>query len=423
MIDRLKNFILTPVLIILLTGCGNDNGNPLPVSTPSVVTGAITDVTLESALIEGEVTSDGNSPIVERGVVIRATPDPTIADTKIVSGKGLGTFTVTVTNLAEATTYNIRTFATNSAGTAYGLNKTFNTTLLAVVTTNEVSNISTISADCGGNISSDGGADVTARGICWDTKANPTILNNKTNDGTGTGTFTSKLTGLSDGTIYYVRAYATNSAGTAYGAQTLFTTGSNSVTDIDGHLYETVIFDGKVWMTQNLYVTKYNNGDAIPNITDKAVWSTLTTGSFAVYNNENNNVGTYGLLYNWYAVGDARGICPSGWHVATDAEWSSLSDFLGGKEISGGKLKSVGTTEWTIPNKGATNQSGFTGLPGGARGSNGNYGSIGAYGFFWTNTALSLQFANYYYLDYSTTALERSDSDKKLGLSVRCVRN
>jgi uncharacterized protein (TIGR02145 family) len=411
------------VHLTLLTGCGGDNENPLPVSTPSVVTGAITEITTESALIQGEVTSDGNGLILERGVVIRATPDPTVADTKILSGTGTGTFTVTLTNLSEATTYNIRTFATNSAGTAYGLNKSFNTTLVPTLTTTAVTNITTTSADCGGNIASDGGADITARGVCWDTKANPTILNNKTNDGTGTGSFVSVLTGLSDGTIYYVRSYATNSAGTAYGTQVLFTTGSNAVTDIDGNLYETAIYDGKVWMVNNLKVKKYNNGDAIPNVSDKTEWSNLLSGAFAAYNNENNNATSYGMLYNWYAIADTRGICPSGWHVATDSEWISLADFFGGKAVAGGKLKTTGTTQWFAPNKGGSNESKFNAIPGGARSSNGNFGSIGAYGFYWTATSLSLQFAYYHYLDFSTTIIERSDNDKKLGLSVRCVRN
>jgi len=411
------------IILILMISCGGDNGNPVPVSTPSVVTGEITEITLSSAIISGEVTSDGNGAITERGVVIRATPDPTIADTKIVSGSGTGTFTVTLTNLSEATTYNIRTFATNSAGTAYGLNKSFNTTLIPTLTTAPVTGITTTTATTGGNITSDGGADISARGVCWDTKANPTVLGTKTADGTGTGAFVSTLTGLTDGTIYYVRSYATNSAGTGYGPQVLFTTGSNAVTDLDGNIYPTAIYNGKVWMTANLKVTKYNSGEPIPNVTDKNEWSVLSTGAQTVYNNESANGNTYGRLYNWYAIGDSRGLCPSGWHVATDDEWTSLGVFLGGASVAGGKMKTTGTGTWQTPNKGATNESDFSGLPGGGRGSNGIFGSLGAYGFFWTSTPQSTQFAFYHYLDYSTAAAARSDNDKRFGLSVRCVRD
>ena len=411
------------VLMLSLLGCGGDDGNTLPVTTPSVVTRDITDITTGSAVVSGEVTSDGNGKVIERGVVIRSSPDPTTADTKIVGGAGTGTFTVTLTDLSKATTYNIRTYAINSAGTAYGLNKTFNTTLIPTITTATVTEITTTSAFSGGNITSDGGAEVTVRGVCWDTKPDPTVLNTKTADGTGTGQFISSVTGLLDGTIYYLRSYATNSAGTAYGNQVVFTTGSNAVTDADGNIYQTTLYDGKVWMTENLRTDKYNNGDPIPEVTNRTEWSELTTGANAVYNNEVSNAQAYAKLYNWYAVADSRGICPAGWHVATDAEWSSLIAALGGDAVAGGKMKTTGTTQWLSPNKGATDQSGFGGLPGGGRSNTGNFGSLGSYGFWWTSTAVNNQFAYYRFLDYSSAAAGKSDSDKRFGLSVRCVRD
>lgn len=421
-LHRLKHFFVWSSFI-LTVACGGGDDNPNPVTTPSVVTMDITDITTVSAVIHGEVTSDGNGKVIERGVVIRATPDPTTADTKVTSGSGTGEFSVTLTNLSEATTYNIRTYAINSAGTAYGLNKAFNTTLVPTISTSAVTDITTTSATAGGNITSDGGAEVTVRGVCWDTKPNPTVLNPKTDDGTGTGSFTSSLTGLADGTIYYLRSYATNSAGTAYGSQVVFTTGSNAVTDADGNIYQTALYDGKVWMTENLRTDKYNNGDPIAEVTNRTDWSALTTGAFVIYNNEVANGTTYAKLYNWYAATDSRGICPVGWHVATDADWTDLVTYLGGEALAGGRMKTTGTTLWQAPNKGATNESGFNGLPGGGRSNTGTFGSVGFYGLWWSSSALNNQFAYYRFLDYSTAAIGKSDSDKRFGYAVRCVRD
>lgn len=422
-LNSLFNQILLLLLLVFLCNCGGDNSNPTPVTTPSVVTLNITDITRESAVVNGEVTSDGNSKVIERGIVIRATPDPTTADTKVVSGLGVGTFSVTLNNLTAVTTYNIRTYAINSAGTAYGLNKSFNTTLLPTITTLEVTSITNSSAQCGGNVTSDGGAEITARGVCWDTKTNPTVLNTKTTDGTGVGTFSSSITGLKDGTIYYLRSYATNSAGTAYGAEVVFNTGSNSAIDMDGNIYQTVTYSDKVWMTENLRTSKYRNGEPIAEVTNRDDWTGLLTGAYANYNNDATNSNIYARLYNWYAVNDVRGICPVGWHVATDADWTTLVTFLGGELIAGGKMKTTGTSNWQSPNKGATNASDFNGLPGGGRSNSGIFGSIGFYGLWWTSSQLSNQFAYYRFLDYSSTAVGKSDSNKNFGYSVRCVRD
>ena len=120
----------------------------------------------------------------------------------------------------------------------------------------------------------------------------------------------------------------------------------NTVTDIDGNAYHTVAIGKQVWLVENLKVTRYRNGDQIPNVSDNKQWCNLTTGAYCNYNNDANNVTTYGRLYNWYAVHDIRNIAPKGWHVATDVEWKILTDYLGGETIAGGKLKETGTTLW-----------------------------------------------------------------------------
>ncbi len=172
---------------------------------------------------------------------------------------------------------------------------------------------------------------------------------------------------------------------------------TGTVTDIDGNVYQTVTIGTQVWMAENLKVTHYRNGEAIPNVTDNATWEGLTTGAYSEYDNDINNVATYGRLYNWYSVSDIRNMAPAGWHVPTDAEWKQLEMYLGMSQAQadatgwrgtteGGKLKESGTTHWISPNTGATNESGFTGLPGGYRASNGPYTDISISASFWSST-------------------------------------
>lgn len=131
-------------------------------------------------------------------------------------------------------------------------------------------------------------------------------------------------------------------------------------------------------MAQNLRTTKYKNGDAVPNVSNNFDWSNLGSGAYCWYTNSNGFEQPYGKLYNWYAVIDSRGLCPTGWHVPSDAEWTTLTDYLGGTSIAGGKMKETSTTHWISPDSGATNESGFTGLPGGNRNSDGTFLFLGS---------------------------------------------
>jgi len=154
----------------------------------------------------------------------------------------------------------------------------------------------------------------------------------------------------------------------------------------DTTVYESVTIGTQVWMLKNLNVTKYRNGDAIANVTDSVQWSNLTTGAYCNYDNISANADTYGRLYNWYAVNDSRNIAPTGWHVATDAEWTTLTTYLGGLSVAGGKLKEAGITHWNSPNFRATNSSGFTALPGGCRLYFGAFYLRGDFAYFWTSS-------------------------------------
>jgi hypothetical protein len=199
----------------------------LPPTTPTLsATSAISNITQISATSGGTITSDGGAAVTARGVCWSTTPNPTTSNNKTTDGSGIASFTSNLSSLTAGTTYYVRAYATNSAGTGYGIAVQFSTTGadLPILTTNAVTSITTNSAGCGGNVTSDGGSAVTSKGVCWSTISNPTISNNKTTDGSGTGTFISSLTSLARGTKYYIRAFATNSVGTAYGNEVTFTT-------------------------------------------------------------------------------------------------------------------------------------------------------------------------------------------------------
>jgi uncharacterized protein (TIGR02145 family) len=241
----------------------------------------------------------------------------------------------------------------------------------------------------------------------------------------------STLTGLTASTTYYVRAYATNGVGTAYGNEISFSTNTSNgfsscggVTDVDGNSYQTVQIGTQCWTQSNLTVSKYRNGDNIPNITDNTQWSqtnTSNTGAWCNYNNDANNGTTYGKLYNWYAVTDSRVLCPTGWHVPTDAEWSNLENHLGGSTVAGGAMKS--TTGWTAPNTGATNSSGFTGLPGGYRGDGGDFFYLGTSSDWWSSSVSSYGTPFYMLLYYNAAGIFWYSTAPKVGFSIRCVRD
>ncbi|MFA5434038.1 MAG: fibrobacter succinogenes major paralogous domain-containing protein [Candidatus Paceibacterota bacterium] len=196
-----------------------------------------------------------------------------------------------------------------------------------------------------------------------------------------------------------------------------------TVTDIDGNVYHTVTIGTQVWMVENLKTTKYRDGTSIPNVTDNTAWSNLTTGAYCDYNNTPSNSSTYGRLYNWYVATNAHNIAPTGWHVPTDADWSTLTTYLGFEFVVGGKLKEIGTTHWQSPNEGATNEAGFTALPGGHRHSNGAFDDIGYYGTWWSATDVSASDAWLRYMYYDYSIVTRDYNSKEVGLSVRCVRD
>ena len=438
--------------------CVRDEGG-VSQTVPTVTTSSVTSISTTSATCGGNVTSDGGATVTAKGVCWSTGHNPTTSGSHTTDGSGMGSFTSSLTSLTAGTTYYVRAYATNSVGTAYGNEVSFTTTTAAqlpTVTTTAASNVTETSATCGGTVTTDGGANVIVRGVCYSTSPAPTTADSHTTDGSGTGSFTSGLTGLTAGTTYYVRAYATNSVGTAYGNEVSFTTstgstaqdgqpcpGTATLTDIDGNTYNTAQIGQQCWMKENLKTTKYADGTSISQSS-----SVSTTTAYWYYpNNDFSNKSTYGLLYNWKAVmrnsssstsnpSGVQGICPTGWHVPSDAEWTQLTDYVRsqsqflcsnnstyiGKALAGTTGWSSSTTSCAVGNTPDNNNAtGFGALPAGHR--YGNYGNFGESALFWSATEFSSDHAYDHYLNFNNAGVDRSHYYKKDGFSVRCIRD
>ncbi len=392
---------------------------------PELTTAAISDITLNSATGGGAITSTGGLAVTARGICWGTTTTPTISDSKTNDGTVTGSFVSSLTGLSQGTVYNVRAYATTAAGTGYGSVVSFTTKKLPGITTAAI-NVAVTTATGGGNVTGQGSSSIVASGVCWSLNPTPTILDNITTDGTALGSFVSNLTGLSANTTYYVRAYATNASGTAYGDQITFLT--YGVMDVEGNGYPTVVIGAQEWMQVNLRTTKYNDGTDIPNVTDATTWGGLSTGAYCEYNNNNAIVATYGRLYNYYAVADAHQLCPTDWHAPTDSEWDDMTNFLGGATTAGGKLKVVGTNLWGAPNSGATNQSKFSALPAGSRGDTMGgppwiYTDQTGTAHFWTSTSVNPTYAYWRAISYNSAELFKYTNFSVNGKSVRCLKD
>jgi len=197
-------------------------------------------------------------------------------------------------------------------------------------------------------------------------------------------------------------------------------------TDGDDNHYPIVYIGEQIWMARNLAATKYRNGTEIPNVTVGSTWGNLTTGAYVWYGNNIANKQVYGALYNWYATNPATNgnneLCPEGWRVATDADYSDLATYLSGGTSNGGKLKQTGFAHWNSPNTGATNEVGFTALPGGWRGFNANFQSMNTYCYLWTGSEQAGNFAWLRNMFHNASNLGRGTVNKSHGLSVRCIK-
>jgi uncharacterized protein (TIGR02145 family) len=429
---RIHALLIIVILLSFTSSCKKDKDTASQI--PVLEIGKVSNIAQTTAYYSGATRSDGGLAITSRGVCWDTVQMPTTANNKTNDSINEWWFTSNITGLTANTKYYLRAYATNIAGTGYGEQISFTTLpslpplVIPTITTTTPGTITTTSAASGGTIISNGGDFIIASGICWSTSQTPTIADSTTTDGTINGSFSSNLKGLKANTTYYVRAYATNSIGTGYGSVLSFTTQQYSgdiVTDIDGNVYHTVTIGTQVWMIENLKVTKYRNGDPIPNVTDDVQWVKLITGAYCNYDNDSQNLTTYGYLYNSFAVMDSRNIAPTGWHVPSDTEWTTLTTYLGGDSVAGGKMKEIGTAYWLSPNTGATNGSGFTSFACGLRTEAGSFSAIGQYNYLWSNTVASQSGPSIYIrsLGNNDAIVFRSAIGTRSGASVRCVKN
>ncbi|MCE1198639.1 MAG: hypothetical protein LWW85_06685, partial [Marinilabiliales bacterium] len=412
---------------------GTAYGNQVIIKTqailPALTTSALTAVTSNAASGGGTIQNDGGALVTARGICWSINQNPTVSDSKTNDGSGIGRFISAISGLAPGTTYYVRSYATNSVGTVYGNQEMMVTqAVLPTLETTDLSMVTGNSAICGGNITQDGGGTITARGVCWSTNQNPTLADAKTVDGSGKGAFYSQLSGMKLGTVYYVRAYATNSQGTAYGNQLSFQTKIDgligSVTDIDGNEYLTVSIGSQIWMAENLRVTRFNDGVQIPLVTNSSTWTSSATPSYCWYNNDEINYRKpYGALYNWYTVNTGK-LCPTGWHVPSDSQWAVLTNYLGDINLVGGKLKEEGTVHWGIPNTGASNELKYSAVAGGYRSnSSGSFFSLTVSGCWWSSTESNLFAAYVRAIFYNSSAVTILSAEKLYGESVRCIKD
>ena len=379
------------------------------IELPTVTTADVTDITQNTAVSGGNVTDDGGAAVTARGVCWSKDPNPTIDNSFISNGNGTGSFTIEISGLTSATTYYVRAYATNSEGTSYGEQKTFTTLQyiqLPTVTTTIVTNVTSTTATSGGNVTDDGGAAVTARGVCWSTSPDPTIDDNKTTDGNGTGAFTSQLTNLTHSTTYYIRAYATNSEGTSYGEQKYFSTLSDGM--INGHQYVDLgLSSGLKWATCNV------GADSPEDYGNYYAWGETETK--AEYT-EDNSV-TYGQQLNDIS-GNAQ-------YDAAAANWGGSWRMPTRDEIT----ELMYNCSWT-----PETQNGVDGFK--VTGNNGNYIFIPASGYrdgsssyiygecyYWSSTPH--QYSNdYSYILYSDYEYQSEDMNYRYrGLTIRPVSN
>jgi len=267
--------------------------------------------------------------------------------------------------------------------------------------------------------------------IGYGANVNVNNLENATAIGDGAIVSTSNTMQLGNTNVTNVNTSGTITAGgvtypniDGTSGQILTSTGAGTLTWTTPVFLPTIVIGTQQWMRENLDVMTYRNGDIIPQVTDPSAWAALTTGAWCWYNNDPLNGANYGKLYNWYAVNDPRGLAPQGWHIPTYSEWATLSTLLGGDAAAGGKMKTIGITIWSTPNTSATNESGFSGLPGGTRSNYGTFYDLGSDGYWWSATE-EFYTTNAWYrgLYYNYSVLGMVSLSKKIGFSVRCLRD
>ncbi len=383
--------------LIFMISC--DRYDPPLVSEAWVMELSSTSVTLNSYVL-----SDGGSAVTSRGVCWSISENPTISGNKTIKGAGLGSFSTEISELTPLTTYYVRSYAKNRAGIGYSKVTSFATGRhLVSLSTLNVASVTDNSAVSGGFITAESGAIITAKGVCWGKSLPPTLNDNKTSEGTGLETFSSNITGLEPGTTYYVRSYAICNDFIEYGWVETFRTYDGSLIDADKNVYYSIKIGNQEWMSSNLKVTKYSNGELIGTTTPASLDIQMFESpeyQWPVAGNE-INVKAFGRLYTWYAATDSRKLCPSGWHMPSHVEWSVLAASLTG--LDGIR---------------------FTSIPAGYRLPDGIFSQFEHTARWWSSTSYSATEAYSTYCEDIYAGIVRPSSNSvKYGFSVKCVKD
>jgi len=359
------------LMSMLISSCNKDK-NPESIEEPVVATISteLYSDTLDrnfGCAVYSYLDDDGGSPIINAGVCWSDTGIPTIKDSKVTQTNIEKRFICAINgknHLLPCKRYFLRSFATNKAGTGYGNVLELTTSGFSpLFEIDSLVDLTDVSASLHVKIISNGGYTIEKKGICWSISSIPNLNDNETLVSTGDDNFNVVLSELKSGTTYYCRPYAINSAGVGYGKTMQFTT-IGDVTDIDGNIYHSLRIGNCIWMTENLKVTHYTDGQPIPN--DKYTSNLPSEGGYCDFNNNPDNSITYGRLYSNHALHNSK-LFPTGWRLSTEQDWDKLIQFLGGENIAGSKIKETSLAHWLSPNKGATNSTGFTAIPGGYR--------------------------------------------------------
>jgi len=416
---------------------------------PRVASTEVIDLKNTTVTFISELISDGGTGINQRGFCWSTTPNPTIEnnvskfenyESKAFVRYGIGQFFDNITNLNMNTTYYVRSYATNYKGTTYGSETSFTTSEVPLLTTNTITSQSETVILSGGLVSDIGNSNIIQRGLCWSTTHLPTIADNKTEEGQGNGSFSSTIDNLPLGKTYRVRAYATNGSGTGYGNEVLFS--NDKFTDSrDGNTYKIITIGNQTWMAENLKATTFRNGDNISNVTNTTDWFNANYPARCFQSNSQSYGDLYGLLYNWYVVGDARNIAPEGWHVPTVEEWKLLQNYLIAngynydKTSLGNKIANALAsntlwhpsyfTSYGTPGNDVTsnNSSGFSALPSGIRNHVGDFVFFGEYCYFWSLPETNTTVAQGFSISSSNNCPGFGGNLKGCGFSIRLIRD
>ena len=411
-------------IVFFLPSCSKPEKADIPILT----TNPVSEIYVNSALSGGNITYDGGALITERGVCWSPNPNPNITDNRSIDGGGEGNFVSSLINLIEGTKYYVAAYATNSSGTGYGAVITFSTlgelpSSKPVTATNILSSSVTLNGLVISNYLSTVAIFEYGTSVIYGETV--TALQSPISAIEET-VINANISGLSPNTVYHFRVKTTNSLGTSFSDDLSFKT-LDALTDIEGNVYNVLTIGTQVWMTENLRTSHFRDGTLIPYVINENTWYNGTSSMFCWYNNDSETYKKlFGGLYNWYSVNTGK-LCPNGWHIPSDAEWTVLSEYLGGELIAGSKMKEIGTEHWMSPNSGATNESGFSGLPGGYQ--YGKSRDLGISCSWWSSTIDETLYngqqiyAKNRSLLYNQERLFREFQLQNFGYGIRCVKD